>query len=207
MQNRFYVYAHYRNDTNTVFYIGKGQGRRAYEKKSRNTHWHNIGKKHGYTVKMWAENLSEADAFRIEMDWILLYGRKSNNTGNLVNASTGGEGNSGMVHSEATRQRLSEIQVGVKKGPKSQEHKDKLRDALIGKSHNSERVANIQNGKRLSVAKKGRTLGVVRKLDKWVATYRDSFLKKYTYIGTFATEADAIMAQAKFILDRETEAS
>ena len=38
----YYVYEHWRLDTDTCFYVGKGSGNRAYKTVGRNCHWKNI---------------------------------------------------------------------------------------------------------------------------------------------------------------------
>ena len=88
-QNIYYVYLHRRLDTNDVFYVGKGKGRRAYEKFSRNRWWLAIVEKVGFTVEMVEINLFEHDAFLLEVETIKFYkgcGYK------LCNLTNGGEG-------------------------------------------------------------------------------------------------------------------
>lgn len=63
MSNNFYIYAHRKLSDNTIFYIGKGSGYRAYSKKSRNKHWMNIVKKHGLNIEIVLINLTEDQAF------------------------------------------------------------------------------------------------------------------------------------------------
>lgn len=54
-----YVYVHFRNDTNQIFYVGKGSGKRAYNSQKRNGYWKNVVKKaNGYSVQIIAKNLS-----------------------------------------------------------------------------------------------------------------------------------------------------
>lgn len=65
--NKFYVYGHYRNDTNTLFYVGKGCSNRAWDIRGRNKLWKRIVEKHGYTVHLLYTNLCEQDAFNVEM--------------------------------------------------------------------------------------------------------------------------------------------
>lgn len=63
--NRYNVYAHYIEDT--IFYIGKGTGKRYLSKHSRNKHWNNKVKKYGdFTAKILADNLNESDAYELE---------------------------------------------------------------------------------------------------------------------------------------------
>lgn len=90
--NCFYLYAH-RKDNGDVFYIGKGKRRRAWEFSSRNEKWKKIAKKYGVNVQIWFDNLSENEAFRLEVEAITRYGRD-----NLCNLTDGGEGPSGVVH-------------------------------------------------------------------------------------------------------------
>ena len=59
----FYTYAHTKPD-GTIFYIGKGQGKRAWSNKNRNKHWKNIVSKYeNYKVKILANWQTEEEAF------------------------------------------------------------------------------------------------------------------------------------------------
>lgn len=89
MRSDFYVYAHTRNDTGAIFYVGKGRGDRACLKKGRSEHWRRIEQKHGRTVLMLAEGLDEELAFLVEqeaIDKLRMIGVQ------LVNMTDGGEG-------------------------------------------------------------------------------------------------------------------
>lgn len=72
--NNYYVYAHYTSDTDEVFYIGKGKGRRAWAgEKSRftNLDWCRTVEKHGgFVVKILYDNLTEGEALLLEWDTI-----------------------------------------------------------------------------------------------------------------------------------------
>ena len=105
--NKFYVYEHIRLDTNEVFYVGKGTGRRAYESKGdrRSEHWKRVHNKAGSSVKLLIENVDEELAFLIEIERIDQLKRLN---APLVNISIGGEGNSGYKHSEDAKNRISE---------------------------------------------------------------------------------------------------
>lgn len=67
MSKDFYVYAHYTLDTNELFYIGKGKGKRADDKRQRNRFWNFIVDKHGFYSKKLIENLEESDALIQEL--------------------------------------------------------------------------------------------------------------------------------------------
>ena len=88
----FYVYEHIRNDTNAIFYVGKGKNNRAYTKRDRNEYWKNIVNKTEYTVRFVAKDLDEELAYLVEeerIDQLKRLGIK------LTNLTLGGEGASG----------------------------------------------------------------------------------------------------------------
>lgn len=142
MDKKFYVYAHFQESDGRIFYIGKGNGDRAYRTRGRNAFWRHIVKKHGLTVKIIASGLLEEDSFRIEMSAIALC---KNMGARLANLTDGGEGNSGWNPSPESRRRMSESNVfrrpefieKMKKdrtGKKlSEEHKRKIGLAGIGR--------------------------------------------------------------------------
>jgi len=70
----------------------------------------------------------------------------------LLNATDGGEGTSGLKISEEAKAASSARQLGVKRGPQSQETRDKIRIASTGRKHTEETRA------RLSEMRKGRIL-------------------------------------------------
>ena len=84
------VYRHIRLDKNEVFYIGIGNEKRPYTKKSRNKYWHNIVNKTEYRVDILFDDLSWEEACEKETEFIKLYGRKDLGKGTLVNMSDGG---------------------------------------------------------------------------------------------------------------------
>ena len=82
-----YIYLHRRNDTGKVFYVGKGMNRRAWSKKQRNPHWHNVVNKAGFTVEIIAKGLTEEEAYWAEPLLIEAHGLE-----NLTNMRAGGTG-------------------------------------------------------------------------------------------------------------------
>ena len=85
MENKFYIYAHINPLFNKIFYIGKGSGRRAWEKYGRTKYWNNTVNKYGYIIDILEENLTEEEAFEKEKWYIKRLGLN-----NLVNLSEGG---------------------------------------------------------------------------------------------------------------------
>jgi hypothetical protein len=130
--NNYYVYIHYRNDNLEPFYVGKGKDKRAYVKCGRSIHWNRVVDKYGYHVVIQYNNLSEDDAFYMEMLLIESFGFK-----NLVNATYGGEGSSGAIFSDETKRKIGEKSKGrkVMLGKKhSDETKEKMRKSRLGKA-------------------------------------------------------------------------
>jgi hypothetical protein len=66
----FYVYEHIRNDTNAIFYVGKGKKERAYRVNNRNEYWKNIVNKTGYTVRFVVKDVDEELAYLAEEERI-----------------------------------------------------------------------------------------------------------------------------------------
>lgn len=125
----FCVYEHIRPDTNAIFYVGKGSHRRAYSKHRRNKHWNSVvAKAGGYSVRLVADSLEEDLSFLVEMeriDQLKRIGLK------LTNKTDGGEGPSGMRHTEEAKRKIAEAQMGEKHWTVNhvytEEHKAKLR--------------------------------------------------------------------------------
>lgn len=105
MKSNFYTYAYLRED-GTPYYIGKGQGKRAYKKHIR---------KNGINITpprnrilILKKNLTEDNAFKHEKYMISVFGRKDLGTGILINMTDGGDGASGSIVSNDRRQKVSE---------------------------------------------------------------------------------------------------
>lgn len=139
---RFYVYLHRRNDTGTVFYIGKGCGKRAWKKTGRNQWWKNIEGKHGRSVEIISRDLEEGEAFALEQKIIEEYGRD-----NLVNMNAGGLG--GIAPNEETKKRMRESRMGRKLSPETIE---KMRMASTGRSPSEGTRAKIRSA---NIGRKG----------------------------------------------------
>ena len=96
MESIFYVYEHL-TANGEVFYVGKGSKDRAWNTDSRSKFWTRVYKKHGRTVRIVEDGMTEAAAFALEIELIAFYGRRDEGTGTLVNLTSGGEGSSGLI--------------------------------------------------------------------------------------------------------------
>lgn len=168
----FYVYIHRRCTDNEIFYVGKGKGRRAWYSSGRSSHWLNIVNKHGFSVEIIADNLSEKDSFSTETDLILKYRELSHP---LCNHTDGGEGLSGFKWSEEQmKNHPSHKNKGRKRTPEqiatlsearrghvvSQQTKDNLKKAFIGKRVFSHIAITLQGGLIISYKKRAEILNV-----------------------------------------------
>lgn len=93
-------------------------------------------------IKIVTENLIEQESFNLEISLIKLIGRKEFTTGPLLNLTNGGDGVSGLIVSKETRKKLSKASKGripPNKGiPLTSEHKQRLREANLGKKQSEE---------------------------------------------------------------------
>jgi hypothetical protein len=149
--NRFYTYAYLRKDR-TPYYIGKGEGNRAYYKGKGQV---KLPKDKSRIIFL-KQNLLEEKAFKHEIYMIAVFGRKDLGTGILRNKTNGGDGASGFIHSEETKRKISEKHKGK---ILSVEHRKKLSEMKEGKN-------NPNYGKSLSKETK-RKVGQANKNRKW----------------------------------------
>lgn len=128
-EDKFYVYIHRRLSDGKVFYVGKGCGKRAYEfsKNARSIYWHRVKNKYGIVVEILFDNLSEQDAFQVEIDTIKefkYFGYP------LVNTTDGGEGSSGLNFTDEQR-------LNIANGLKSKRYESKVKKSIFVKRPNS----------------------------------------------------------------------
>ena len=166
----FYIYVHTKTTDNSVFYVGRGNGRRLSRIDNRNKHWQNIVAKHGFFAEIIEENLSSDEANDREIYWIKKFKKEGCQ---LANITDGGAGTSGWKRSKEQCEKISKSLSGqkwdeqrrknwlgnknalghkhtdeVKKAiselhknkPKSKEHKQKLSSALKGRKLSESQV-------------------------------------------------------------------
>jgi hypothetical protein len=138
----YYVYSYLRED-HSPYYIGKGSGKRAYTKGPKEVK----PPRDKSRVKIIKADLTEEEAFLLEKLYILMFGRVDLGTGILRNKSDGGDGASGAVRSEETREKLRQANLGKKR---PQWIYDKIAASNRGKKASAETRA------KQSAARKGR---------------------------------------------------
>lgn len=118
----YYTYAYLRED-GTPYYIGKGKGKRSYQK-------HN-----GFypppkeRILLLKQNLTEDEAFRHEVYMIFIFGRKDLGNGILYNKTNGGRGCSHKIMTEQDRYNRSKGRFGK---PLSESHKKRISESNKG---------------------------------------------------------------------------
>jgi hypothetical protein len=159
--NIYYVYQYLRSKDSdiapagTPYYIGKGKQQRAWDSK------HTISLPSDKSlIVLVAEQLTESEAFELEKLLIEQWGRVDIGTGILRNKTNGGEGSSGLVRSKESNEKTSKSLTGrkrgrsklfgTKRGPLSEERKNKLRESLKGKKKKNPRSAEYREKQRQS---------------------------------------------------------
>lgn len=134
--NNYYIYIHYKKDTNIPFYVGKGKGYRISATARRSDYWKNIVSKYGYYYEVLEDNLTENEAFELEKFYITylnFLGFK------LCNLTEGGEGSSGHIFKPTQEwiDKKSKAQIGENNSfygkTHSEESKLKIAQSKIGK--------------------------------------------------------------------------
>ena len=163
----YYVYAFLRETDLTPYYIGKGIGKRAFA-----THGRRVSApKDKNRIIILYQNLTENQAYNIEILLIDFYGREDLGTGRLLNMTSGGDGRSKIIVKEETREKLSNANKG-KNNPmfvktawnrgQTKETNQKL--AEIGNKLKGNKAWNVgvphtdEAKNKMSISRKGRKL-------------------------------------------------
>lgn len=160
MENKYYVYVWIREDNNSVFYVGKGCGRRASNKTVRKEHFKRIVNKIPCHYEIIKDGLTESDAYKLEKQTIKYYldlgygidikGYERTSEFYLVNSTLGGDGTNGYKweegsrtgeknsfygkkHTDETKETIRQTRLGTKA---SNETRQKLSDMRKGEKNN-----------------------------------------------------------------------
>lgn len=155
------------------FYVGKGSnGRHLVHRDEAKSLLHKPGRKpikiniihslwksgFDFFEEIILDNLTELEAFEIEKQTIMTYGRIDLGTGCLANMTDGGDGKSGWLPLEDTRRRLSEANKGQIPWMKGKVHSEETKQK-IRKNHKgmNGKIQSIETRLRISEALKGKT--------------------------------------------------
>lgn len=125
MENNYCVYFYLRQDK-TPYYVGMGRKQRPFAKHAHRQDKGDFKPDNNDLILIVHENLSQEEAFELEIKYIAEYGRKSDG-GILINLTEGGQG---AKHNEETRKKLSISHLGKKA---SEETKRKMSEIRKGK--------------------------------------------------------------------------
>jgi hypothetical protein len=143
----FYTYAYLRED-GTPYYVGKGRGTRVYYKRTLEVK----PPRNKERIIFLKKNLTEDAAFKHEIYMISVLGRKDLGTGILRNKTNGGEGVSGAIISDSTRQKRSERFKGNKNpmyGKKhSEESRLKMKESRKGMTYSEEHNRKLAEARK-----------------------------------------------------------
>jgi hypothetical protein len=185
---RFYTYAYLRDDR-TPYYIGKGCYKRIYSKKGKPC---GVPKDKSRIVFL-KQNLTEEEAFRHEKYMIAVFGRKNLGTGILHNRTDGGDGCSGHIVTDKTKEKLKLANIGKKHSEKS---KRKMSELAKLRTHTEE------TKRKIGESSKGRKSMLGKKLSKESIDKLTNSLCKHTY-KLISPEGNEVIVKnlAKFCRD------
>ena len=124
--NKYYVYIYF-DPNNIPFYVGKGKNNRYKISYHLQDHYTNPFLKNkirkvgvaNVRIQFLHKDLTEEQAFYLEEYYIAGYGRRDLGLGPLCNLTNGGEGESGRIVSNETRQKISKANEGKMVGEKN----------------------------------------------------------------------------------------
>lgn len=169
---QFYVYI-YKNPLKNMesFYVGKGFDNRSHvHLRSYNSHTKSNPHFHRTLQKMLREgNHPEIEVINVTCEFAALwfekvlikaFGRRDLGTGTLLNLTDGGEGMSGFLHTEETKQRIGASNKGKKR---TKEQRENISKSLKGNTHTTlgMKFPNRKSKPQTEEHKKNRSLALL----------------------------------------------
>lgn len=149
-----YTYVHTRKSDGAAFYVGKGTRRRAWSGSGRNQLWGRIAAKHGFDVKIIDEHISEGEALQREIELIALFKDMGVTLANMTGGGDGATHYDQLGPKNHMFGRTGERHHLFGK-PRSEETKEKLRAANLGKKYSEETRRKVsENTPRYWLGKK-----------------------------------------------------
>lgn len=142
---KYYVYIHRKLDDKSIFYVGKGTGKRANSKNSRSKWWHRVVNKHGFYSEIVQYFDNEHDAYISESS---LIDHLSSKGIRLINLKSGGIGGIGFKHSEESKQKIRNFNLGK---VYSVDRKQAISKALLGNKFSRKRKSKFKSNNRKTV--------------------------------------------------------
>lgn len=146
LDKQFYVYVHMKSTDDSVFYVGKGSKYRSTSKNGRSEYWHRIVAKHGLVVEIVKDQMTFEEANDYE---IYLIAKLKKEGCILCNLTDGGEGRSGYVVKEETKQAISKANKGRK-------WNDSAKAKMFGNQNASGSIRSDETKAKMSASKKGK---------------------------------------------------
>lgn len=132
-----YGYKHWTlEDVPRCFYVGKGQGKRAWDKR-RSLKWRHVSDKHGLRVEVCEQFEIHGEALHWEINTIASMETYhfDNPNGIGCNFTRGGDGVVGLIHTLATREKCRQVRLGQHT---PDEVCEKIRQAKLGQRPSDE---------------------------------------------------------------------
>lgn len=170
-KNNFYIYQHLKEDTKEIFYVGKGNKKRAYSR-NRSEYWKRIVNKHGLIVEIIHQELDEKTAFKLEIEIIQMYRAQGIK---LVNMTDGGEGTSGRITTDESRINYRQARLGDK-------------NPMFERTHDPEIREKIRKASVINHANPDTKAKLIKSLTGKIRT--DDMKEKYRQVRTGTTRSD-----------------
>jgi hypothetical protein len=129
----FYTYLHRRADDLKPFYIGKGNGKRAWKINQRNRHWRHVHAKHGFKVEIVAHWPTEQEALDHEKFLILCFRDMGFDLANIAEGGQPGPVTRSMPKTAEHKAKIAAAHLGKPKRKHSAESRAKKSAAAMGR--------------------------------------------------------------------------